>query len=455
MKKTASLEDQIIYFGQEHLLRHRKTLSGKELELFNEQLLNINFEEVHQIFSQKIPEKNVIYEPPQITTQDRLKTPIYEIGVHEFKSSRVARVTAAGGSGTRLGFNKPKGMFPISAVLKKTLFELQAEDTLHAQEKYGSQIPWLIMTSSQTHEATQDYFSQNNNFGLEVFLFQQDDLPVLDQEGKIILKSKTEILFSANGHGGLYKALHDNNLISKLQKRKIKELAYFQIDNPLATINDPWFLGAHLAKGSEFSTKVVEKIDPEEKVGILTKQGMLEYIMMTDEQKQRKDATGKLAFRAANIAIHLIDLNLVSRYAANTLQYYEQQKTVEQYQSDGSFKNIKAKKRETFVFAPTEDPAITQLVYSVPREESFAPVKNAQGNDSPETARELINAMHKSWLYAAIEAQPENERIITLDRAKQLRYVEISPRRASNKNEFIASFKPYVLEEHQDYAVFR
>ena len=195
-----------------------------------------------------------------------------QMGECSLRNGEVAVVTVAGGDGTRLGCNGPKGTIPIAPVSGKSIFQLHAEKICAIQQRYHTNIPWYIMTSKTNSLPTQDFFKTHRYFGLnpgQIRFFTQGMLPVLDLNGKLLMNSKSNIVMSPNGHGGLITALKDAGILNDMEMRSIRHVFYHQVDNVLAKIADPVFIGYHLMEDADMSLKVVKKRHPEEKVGIV------------------------------------------------------------------------------------------------------------------------------------------------------------------------------------------
>ena len=187
----------------------------------------------------------------------------------------IAVLVVAGGQGSRLGFEHPKGMFPVGPVSGKSLFQLHAEKVLATARRYGKPLPYLVMTSPATDAETRQFFTEHRHFGLSPerdFFFQQGTMPALDHAtGKLLLERRGRLFLSPDGHGGTLTALADCGLLDRLKQRGVRHVFYFQVDNPLVKIADPTFLGHHLVQRAEASSKIVGKRDALEKVGVLSR----------------------------------------------------------------------------------------------------------------------------------------------------------------------------------------
>jgi UDP-N-acetylglucosamine/UDP-N-acetylgalactosamine diphosphorylase len=333
-----------------------------------------------------------------------------ERGEALLRAGRVAVMVVAGGQGTRLGFEGPKGVFPLGPVTGRTLFELQAQKIRGARRRFAAQIPWYVMTSPATDAPTRAYFDERKYFGLpleDVYFLCQSMAPALDFEGRLLLESRGRIAESPNGHGGSFQALADSGALDDMSARGITTISYYQVDNPLIQLADPVFLGLHDRAGAEMSAKVVRKLDPLEKVGVLAcvdgQIGIVEYTEIDDEHRYQKDASGELVYWAGSIAIHALDVAFARRVAADAeryLPYHASAKKIPFVDADG--RAVKpaepnGHKLERFLFDALPAAQHVALV-EVAREDEYAPVKNAAGGDSPQTAREALDALARRWL---------------------------------------------------------
>ena len=335
-------------------------------------------------------------------------------GEAALRAGRVAAFTVAGGQGTRLGYNGPKGTFPVTPLKQKTLFQVFAEKIKAAGARYGRPMHWFIMTSHQNHEATETFFKEQAFFGMEsgrVHFFRQGRMPAVDFEGKILLETTGSIALSPDGHGGSLRALDRSGALDLMAREGIDTLSYFQVDNPMVRCIDPAFIGWHVLKGSEMSSKMVPKSYAEEKLGhFCTQNGelvVIEYSDLPMDLQRQTDASGKLRYIAGSIAIHVLDREFVRRMAratvagsagsaaaaANqgaTLPFHRADKKIPTIDAAGN--PLKAEKAngvkfEMFVFDALPF-AKNPVVIETRRADDFSPVKNADGVDSHQTSRD-------------------------------------------------------------------
>lgn len=358
---------------------------------------------------------------------------VRRLGEQALARGEVAVILVAGGRGSRLGFDKPKGMFPIGPVSGKSLFQIHAEKILARSRKHGGRVPLLIMTSDATHDETVDYFREQRNFGLpneDVMLFQQGTMPVLARERfELLLSSPGKLCRSPNGHGGTLPALHDRGLLADMARRGVKHLFYFQVDNPLVKIADPLFLGQHIQACSEASSKVVPKDKPTDKIGNLVmvdgRCTIIEYHEPSESEVWARKGDRYL-FIDGSPAIHIFDVAFFRRLIADKFQFpiHLAAKKVSHLDRDGKLvepAGNNAIQLETFIFdvLPVAD---RTLAVETSHAEEFAPLKNAETDptDNPVTVKRAISDHAAAWLERAGVSLPD----------KHQHPVEISPLRA-------------------------
>jgi len=335
-------------------------------------------------------------------------------GEEALRAGRVAAFTVAGGQGTRLGFDGPKGTFPVTPVTGKSLFQVFAEKILAAGRRFGRPLHWFIMTSHQNHAATEAFFAEHRHFGLDagrVHFFRQGRMPAVDFEGRILLESPGAIALSPDGHGGSLRALARSGSLDLMESEGVDTLSYFQVDNPLARCVDPAFLGWHLSEKSEMSSKMVPKAGPGEKVGMFCiRDGNLtvvEYSDLPADLQSERGPDGQLRFLAGNIAMHVLDREFARRMAAggaeSSLPFHRAEKKIPTIDATGkpvTPSKPNGVKFELFVFDALPF-ARHPLVVETSRADDFSPVKNAEGVDSPATCRADQLRQFARWLRSA------------------------------------------------------
>ncbi len=321
-------------------------------------------------------------------------------GEESLRAGKVAAVTVAGGQGTRLGFDGPKGAFPITPVKKKCLFQVFAEKIMAAEIQYGCAIPWFIMTSHDNHEWTETFLKDSNWFGMQpdkVHCFTQGRMPAVDYDGKIMLENPGAIAMNPDGHGGSMRALVHSGAIEKMRADGIEFISYFQVDNPLVRVIDPAFIGFHQIHDSQMSSKMVPKVDAGEKVGHFCNVGerliVVEYSDMPETLAGKIDDSGELRFLAGSIAVHVISLEFVERVGrgeAGLLPFHRADKKVQTIDAHGETirpDSPNGVKFEMFIFDALPL-ARNPIVVETFRGDDFSPAKNASGTDSPQSCRD-------------------------------------------------------------------
>ena len=426
------LVEKVFFHKQEHVFMWWNDLTADEQESLLDQLRLIDFYLLQDLVEKHIEgnkptsSKTAILEPPDIIpipqndSQKACADEARKIGEKALKDGTVAVVTVAGGMGTRLGADRPKGALPISPIMGKSIFQLHAEKIQAIMNKYDTVIPWYIMTSLNNDEVTRNFFKENRFFGLNtdnVSFFTQGELPVIDLQGKLLMDSKSSIVTSPNGHGGTLLALKEKGILSNMNGRGIKHIFYHQIDNILIKIADPVYLGYHINEGAKMSPKVVRKRDPEEKVGIVgIRDGHLdtiEYSELSDEERHARNPDGTLKFGMGSPAIYLLDVDFIEKINDGhyALPYHKAVKTVPCIDENGCKtepSENNAVKFEMFIFDALKH-AEKSIIMEVVREEEFSPVKNAEGDNSPDTARQSMINLFGRWLREAGVEIPTDE----------------------------------------------
>jgi UDP-N-acetylglucosamine/UDP-N-acetylgalactosamine diphosphorylase len=372
-------------------------------------------------------------------------------GEEALRAGRVAAFTVAGGQGTRLGYDGPKGTFPVTPVKQKPLFQVFAEKIRAAGTRFGRPLHWFIMTSQANHAPTEAFFEEHHCFGLErgrVHFFRQGRMPAVDFSGKILLEERGMVALSPDGHGGSLRALARHGALDLMRSEGIDTISYFQVDNPLVRCIDPAFIGFHLLGGSEMSSKMVPKAYPEEKLGHFCRQDgrivVIEYSDLPMALQRETDGRGRLRYLAGSIAIHLLDRDFVARMAGATggpaagpaLPFHRADKKVATIDATGAPvqpAQPNGVKFELFVFDALPF-ARNPLVIETRRADDFSPVKNAAGVDSPATSRDDQLRQFARWLRAAGVAVKTDA--TGLPEAA----LEISPRFAGDEESFVQAW---------------
>jgi len=337
-----------------------------------------------------------------------------EAGAEAIKAGRVAAFTVAGGQGTRLGYDGPKGTYPVTPVSGKTLFQVFAEKIARSGKRFGVTIPWYILTSEINNAATVEAFESNDYFGLpkeSVHFIVQGLVPAVDHDGKILLSDKGTIAMTPDGHGGSLRALVRSGAVAQMEAAGIDVVSYFQVDNPIIQCIDPAFIGFHVLGASELSSKMVPKAYALEKVGhFCTRDGqtlVIEYSDMPAEMQEQTNDDGSLRFIAGSVAIHVFDRRFIARVGGDAtgvkLPFHRADKKIPFVNEKGEVVKPELPngiKFEMFVFDAlplAQNPVIIEAA----RADDFSPVKNAEGVDSPKTCKEDQLRMFARWLKAA------------------------------------------------------
>jgi UDP-N-acetylglucosamine/UDP-N-acetylgalactosamine diphosphorylase len=419
------LSELLAEFGQQHVLRHWAELDDVQRETLASQLNEIDLTELARLISGK--DKHTDFaalamrasSPPAVRADgsgaEWSPAQARQRGEDALRKGELGAVIVAGGQGTRLGFDQPKGMFPIGPVSGRTLFQFFADRLLAVNEKYGCRIPLYIMTSDATDQQTREYFAANNNLGVpdeDLSIFKQGVMPAVDSvTGELLLQSPSSLALSPDGHGGTVSALDRCGCLTDAASRGIAHLAYIQVDNPLANLCEPELIGHHLMAASEMTTQVVRKRYPMEKVGnVVLVDGQVQIIEYSDLPTPAAEAVnkdGSLKLWAGNIAVHLFGVDFLRGVAAqaDSLPFHRALKKVPYCDEQGQLVSPdqpNATKFERFIFDLLPIAKNAFVVESL-ASEAFAPVKNADGSptDTPNAAKKAIADLHREWLEQA------------------------------------------------------
>ena len=349
---------------------------------------------------------------PENSEQEELYERAFKHGEDLVRAGKTAAFTVAGGQGTRLGYEGPKGTLPVSPVKNKPLFQLFAEQIRGIAEKYEVTIPWYIMCSPLNLEATTSHFEKNNYYGLgkeNLKFFAQGVMPATDFDGNLLLASADSLALSPNGHGGSLKALIDSGSINEMALRGIEHVSYFQVDNPLVSVINPLFIGLHDLQTSDMSSRSLTKTGPFEKLGNFVSTGdrisIIEYSDLPEEKALEKEEDGRIKYRAGSPAIHVLRRDFIEQFASGEIKlpYHRAEKKVAHLNENGDLvtpEKPNAVKFETFVFDALPL-AKNPLILEADRLEEFSPVKNKTGIDSLESSRSDQSKRARRWLEKA------------------------------------------------------
>ena len=406
-----AIRKELKKYSQEHLLTEYERLDETKQKQLLDQIKGIDFGLINSLYNntrKEFNEKDSQITPIEYLDKNKLNgyyKSFQETGESAIRAGKLAAVTMAGGQGTRLWHKGPKGTFDIGLESHKSLFELLSDSLKEQGKKYDVIIPWFIMTSEENNDDTVDFFAKNRFFGYEkdknIFFFKQGELPMVDTEGKILIGENGLIKEAADGHGGIYEALVKNGMTKKMRELGVEWLFIGGVDNCLVKMVDPLLMGIAIQKKVTAAGKSVVKANPQEKVGVFCKKNgkpsVVEYTEIPKEMAEATDDRGELIYGESHILCNLFNIDAVERMGSKPLPYHSAFKKATYIDKDGN-KVIpdgpNAYKFEAFLFdafGELDDMAILR----VNREEEFAPVKNAAGVDSPETARELYRKFYK------------------------------------------------------------
>ncbi len=410
--KIDEIQGTLKKYGQEHLIKQYEKLNEEKRKLFLEQLESVDFELIQNLYNTTNKEKkNNKDEITPIEYLDKYK--LYDeykryenIGIKAIKEGKLAVVTMAGGQGTRLGHNGPKGTYDIGLDSHKSLFELLSDYIKEQEKKYNVIIPWFIMTSRENNKDTINFFEKRKYFGHQkdknIFFFVQGELPMIDTEGKILIGEDGLIKVAADGHGGIYESLVKRGMTQKMRQMGIEWVFIGGVDNCLVKMVDPVLMGVAIDKEVTVACKSVVKANPHENVGVFCKKNgrpnVIEYSEITEEMAEATDEDGELLYGESHILCNLFSVEAIERMGANPLPYHIAHKKAKYIDKDGNLivpDSPNAYKFEAFLFDAFGE-VDEMAILRVKREEEFAPVKNSDeaGVDCPKTARELYKRFH-------------------------------------------------------------
>ncbi|MBE6398910.1 MAG: UDPGP type 1 family protein [Lentisphaerae bacterium] len=418
--------------GQEQVLRFYGELSAESQQEFEAQLAQVNWQELPRLAAEYVVKRPETVIPADLAPAeffplepaDSAMSELYQRadakGVELLRAGKVCCLTVAGGQGTRLGFDGPKGTYPIGPATNRTLFGYFAESIARAQEKYGKPILWFLMTSPINREATENFFRAQNFFGLapeQVFFFTQGTMPAFGTDGKLLLSAKNSLSLSPDGHGGTLLALRRSGALEMMAANGVEYISYFQVDNPLVPVVSPRFIGLHALENSEMSALMLSKTNSKEKLGNFCVSGgkvqIIEYSDLPDELAEKRNPDGSLAFVAGSPAIHVISRQFVEKLTSGgtlMLPWHRADKKIPALDADGNIvtpAEPNGVKLESFIFdaLPLAEKV---MILEGGRSEVFAPTKNATGVDSAESCRIMISERNARRLSAAGVNIPRN-----------------------------------------------
>ncbi len=391
--------EMMAMLDQSHVMRYMDELTADEKKNLVDQIDSLD---LSVLGVDAAEEERGRFEPLFATTLEEIEANrehYKEVGLQAIREGKVGAVLLAGGQGSRLGFDKPKGTFNIGVDRDLYIFECLINNLMEVVKEAHTWVPLFVMTSVDNKKDTIDFFREHNYFGYSddnVWFFAQEQLPTVDTNGKLMLADKGKILTAPNGNGGWYASMEKTGMLKILRDSKIKWLNVFAVDNVLQRIADPCFLGAVIDSGKVSGAKVVAKADPDEKVGVLCledgRPSIVEYYEMTDEMRTRREENGMLSYNYGVILNYLFRVDKLNKTLKVKLPLHRAFKKIKYLNEDGKIvtpDEPNAYKFETLALdmVKLQDNC---LAYEVDRKKEFAPVKNKTGVDSVDSARELL-----------------------------------------------------------------
>lgn len=397
------IKDILIKHDQLHLLKHYDKLTEEQQANLLAQISSVNWHLLELLQNRQDTETVKGKLEPlgalEVSEIEKRKEEFTQIGIEALKAQKVGAVLLAGGQGTRLGFDKPKGMFNVGITKDLYIFECLIHNLMDVVNQINTWVPLYIMTSDKNHEDTVHFFEEKQYFGYNkdfIRFFKQDMAPSVDFNGKLLMEDKDRLSLSPNGNGGWFHSLQNAGLISHMKEIGIEWLTVFAVDNVLQRINDPAYVGAVIASGCDCGGKVVRKADPYERVGVLCledgKPSIVEYYEMTDDMIHLKDENGNLLYNFGVILNYMFRLDKLEQIVNKELPVHIVEKKIPYMDETGTF--IKPDKPNGYKFEELVLDMIhlmdSCLPYEVVRNHEFAPIKNPTGVDSVESARALL-----------------------------------------------------------------
>lgn len=395
-------------YNQEHIIKFLQTLEENKKEELINQILKIDFEQIQKLYENR---NNITSEKGEITPakyidkyklSEKEKLEYIKLGEEVITKNEYAFAVMAGGQGTRLGCEGPKGKYVLKIEPQaKSLFEILSDTLKQSNQKYKISIPWYIMTSKENNAETIAFFEENNYFGYnknDIIFFIQNELPLVSEEGKLFIGENNLIKQAADGNGGIFESMLKSGCIEDMKKRNIKWLFIGGVDNCLLKMVDPLLLGITIKQNNKIASKTIVKSNPYEKVGVFCKKDnkpkVIEYTELSEQMAEMVDENNELLYGESHIMCNLFSLEAILQISKEELQYHSAFKKSDYMDQTGTMVKVdkpNAYKFEAFIFDSFENFDDITLMRGK-REEEFAPVKNAQGTDSPETAIKLYNS---------------------------------------------------------------
>lgn len=410
-KQYEKIKEKLIKYNQEQLLVNYENMNNEGKEKLLKEIDNIDFNLMKNLYKNAQKElnfKDEKIESIDCTEKDRMpkeeKEKYDKIGTEKIKAGKLAVVTMAGGQGTRLGHSGPKGTYTLNVGKEMSLFEILCKTLKEAKEKYGVYVHWYIMTSNQNNKETVEFFEKNNYFNYpkeKVTFFIQGELPMVGLDGKLLVDENGFVKLASDGHGGVFESMDKSGVLDQMKNEGIEWVFVGGVDNVLVKMVDNTLIGLAESKNCLAAGKSLIKANAKEKVGVFCKRdgkpSVIEYSEISDELAELEDENGELVYSESHILCNMFNIKRLEMISKNKLPYHVAKKKANYMNEKGELitaKEPNAYKFESFIFD-----AFTSLdsmvIMRVKREEEFAPVKNAEGVDSPETATKLYREFYK------------------------------------------------------------
>ena len=410
-KQYEKIKEKLIKYNQEQLLVNYENMNNEDKEKLLKEIDSIDFSLMSDLYKNAQKEldfKDEKIESIDCTEKDRIpkeeKEKYDEIGTEKIKAGKLAVVTMAGGQGTRLGHSGPKGTYTLNVGKEMSLFEILCKTLKEAKEKYGVYVHWYIMTSNQNNKETVEFFEKNNYFNYpkeKVTFFIQGELPMVGLDGKLLVDENGFVKLASDGHGGVFESMDKSGVLEQMKNEGIEWVFVGGVDNVLVKMVDNTLIGLAESKNCLAAGKSLIKANAKEKVGVFCKRdgkpSVIEYSEISDELAELEDKNGELVYSESHILCNMFNIKRLEMISKNKLPYHVAKKKANYMNEKGEIitaKEPNAYKFESFIFD-----AFTSLdsmvIMRVKREEEFAPVKNAEGVDSPETATKLYREFYK------------------------------------------------------------
>ncbi len=388
--------------GQEHIFETYQKLDDKGKEKLAAQIERIDWSIVEMAGHKELSQERGKLEPLsalEVTQIEENKAKYEEIGLGAIRAGKVGAVLLAGGQGTRLGSDGPKGKYNIGLTKEVYIFERLIRNLMDVTDKAGCFVPLYVMTSDKNHDETIAFFEEKNYFGYPkdfVKFFKQEMAPSVDFQGKLYMESADSLSLSPNGNGGWFYSMEVTGVLKDVKARGVEWLNIFAVDNVLQRIADPVFVGATIDSGCVSGAKVVRKADPEEKIGVLCledgKPSIVEYYEMTEEIINSREANGELSYNFGVILNYLFRVDQLEEISSQKMTVHVVEKKIPFIDEKGVL--VKPESPNGYKFELLVLDMIHMfdncLSYEVVRDYEFAPIKNKSGVDSVESARALL-----------------------------------------------------------------